>query len=60
MALPFLPHDQIVHVFHQLLTEATAAPLQQFTGVCREYMDQQQCLATFLLECLQEACAHQQ
>ena len=30
MALPFLPHGQIAHVFNQLLPEATTAPLQEF------------------------------
>ena len=30
MALPFLPHDEIVHVFHQLQIEATTAPLEEF------------------------------
>ena len=30
MALPFLPHGQIAHVFNQLLPRATTAPLQEF------------------------------
>ena len=58
MALPFLPEEEIEPIF-QRLQRHSSEPLQQFTELRKQYLDQQY-VGTLWLDRIQESHPHQQ